>query len=124
MLRRNLLLGALAAIGGVTLSGCRLASPSSRALEAPGLELSTDEEEARRQIEVLVPPGTDVDAARAILTSHGFTCRLGEEKATEVLFARLNRKLDFWVSSVWLVSLECEAGRIHRISVDVNFIGP
>lgn len=92
-----------------------------------GFDLSKDPGEFREQLLALIPIGSELDVAKQILESRGFSCNDSRsESASDVqkLTGRLDKPYTFLVTNTWSVIIEAKERRVTNVDARCWATGP
>jgi hypothetical protein len=96
----------------------------------PAIRLSDNAAGTRIEILAVIPPGTPVEKAGAIMRANGFTCEpirnaaFLDRTGIDFQYCDRNRAVGLLVGRRWQVALVEERGRVIDVLVGTGLIGP
>lgn len=83
------------------------------------------EEDLLRFANQHAPPGTAIDQATDELTNRGFVCTFFPPgKGRREMYCSLDRKVDLFVTMIYIIRAEIEDGRIRSWKSEIHGMGP
>jgi len=96
----------------------------------PGIHLMDTAGGTRSEILSVIPAGTPVEKAAAVMRANGFTCEpkkngvFLDRTGIDYLYCDRERSIGFMVGRRWQVALVEERGRVMDVLVGTGLIGP
>jgi hypothetical protein len=91
-----------------------------------GMRMLEDSGDMQKEVLTLVPVGTSIEQARAIMEKNGFDCSLSqdEESGAKRLYCVLERTWKWPVSRKWQIRFQYDDTGVTKILVDSGLVGP